>query len=207
MALVLYHHPFSRAAAVLWMLEELGLDAELRYVDFAAQAQKQPEFLKLNPMGKLPVLIDDGIVITEVAAIGIYLADRYSSGKLAPTLDDPLRGPYLRWSFFSPSVVEPNLAAKASGFEYRASAVGWGTHEAVLASLDHALTPGPYLLGERFSMADIILGGTLRYMIRFKMLEPSPLVRAYGLRLDERPAVQRSEARNMAIAKERGLGG
>jgi glutathione S-transferase len=205
MSLVLYHHPYSRAANVLWMLEELGLEAELRYVDFATKAQKEPEFLALNPMGKLPVLVDKGAVITEVAAIGLYLADRYSLGNLAPSLSDLTRSQYLRWSLFSPSVIEPALAAKGGGFEYRPSAVGWGTYEAVIATLNHALSSGPYLLGAHFTMADIILGGTLRYMLRFKMLEPIPRFEEYVARLSARPQSQRAEARNAAIAQERGL--
>jgi glutathione S-transferase len=212
MALTLYYHPYSRAASVLWMLEELGLEqegleADVRFVDFAKQAQKEPEFLALNPMGKLPVLVDDGTVVTEVAAIGLYLADRYSLGKLAPLPSDRARGPYLRWSFFSPSVVEPCLAAKAFGFEFRASSVGWGDYEAMVSALDFALTPGPYLLGEQFSMADVIVGSTLRYMVRFKMLEPTKRVSEYLELLGGRPAIQRADARNAATIVERGLGG
>ena len=97
------------------MLEEVGVDYELRWVDIMAGAQKTPEFLKLNPMGKLPVLLDGEAVVTESAAIAVYLGDRYASGRLAPALDDPARGTFLRWAFFSPSVLEPAAAARASG--------------------------------------------------------------------------------------------
>ncbi len=206
MSIVLYHHPFSRAAGTLWMLEEVGVDYTLKYVDIAAGEQKSPEILALNPMGKLPILVDDGQVVTESAAIGLYLADRYAPGRLAPALDDPARGTYYRWSLFAPSVIEPGSMAKAAGWTYKPGAAGWGTHEAMLAAMEHALGQGDFLLGERFTMADVIFGGTLRYMLRFGMLEERPSFTAYVERLGERPALERADAKNAAIAQEHGLG-
>src|SRR6186713_569109 len=135
MSLVLYHHPYSRAANVLWMLEELGTDYELRFVDLLSGAHKAPELLALNPMGKLPILTDGEQVVTEVAAIGLYLADRYALGRLAPKLDDPQRGTYLRWSLFAPSVIEPGAIAKMNQWEAKASQVGWGTYESMLEGI------------------------------------------------------------------------
>jgi glutathione S-transferase len=111
MAITLYHHPFSRASNVVWMLEELGVPYELRFVDILKGAQKSPEIVALNPMGKVPILTDGDVVVTEAAAIGLYLADRYSLGKLAPAPDGTARAAYLRWSLFSPSVIEPAVAA------------------------------------------------------------------------------------------------
>ena len=206
MSLVLYHHPYSRAANVLWMLEELGVDYELRFVDILVGAHKAPELVKLNPMGKLPILTDGDQVVTEVAAIGLYLADRYALGRLAPKTDDPLRGTYLRWSLFAPSVIEPGLMAKANNWQAKPSQAGWGTHEAMLEALESAIQGRDYLLGDVFSMADVIFGGTLRFMLKVKMLEPRPLFTAYSERLAARPAQQRAEARNNAIIQERGLG-
>jgi glutathione S-transferase len=206
MSLVLYHHPYSRAASVVWMLEELGVPFELRFVDMLAGAQKTPEFLALNPMGKLPVLTDGDQVVTEVAAIGLYLADRYALGRLAPQPDDPRRAAYLRWALFAPSVIEPGAMAKMNQWEVKASQAGWGTHEAMLAAMESALRGRDYLLGDTFSMADVIFGGTLRYMLLFKMLEPTPSFTAYAERLAARPALQRADARNAAIIAERGIG-
>ena len=206
MSLILYHHPYSRAATVLWMLEELGVDHELRFVDMPAGAHKTPELLALNPMGKLPILTDGDQVVTEVAAIGLYLADRYALGRLAPKLDDPQRGTYLRWSLFAPSVIEPGAIAKLNHWEGKPSQVGWGTHEAMLEAIESAIRDRDYLLGDSFSMADMIFGGTVRYMLRFKMLEPRPAIAAYCDRLAARPALQRAEARNTAIANEHGVG-
>lgn len=206
MPIVLYHHPFSRAANAVWMLEELGVDYELRFVDIMKGAQKAPEILALNRMGKLPILTDGDVVVTESAAIGLYLADRYSLGKLAPAPGDPARGAYLRWSFFAPSVLEPGLMAKTSGWQFKPGQAGWGTYESMVAATESAIADRSYVLGNRFSMADVVFGGTIRYMLRFKMMEASPSLAAYSERLGARPALQRAEARNSAIAKEHGLG-
>lgn len=205
MSIVLYHHPYSRAANVVWMLEEVEAPYQLEFVDFAKNAQKSPALLALNPMGKLPVLVDGGEVVTESAAIALYLADRYACGRLAPRVDDPARATYLRWSLFAPSVIEPGCMAKASGWQVRESSAGWGAFDAMLSSIEHALGDREYLLGEKFSMADVVFGGTLRYMLAFKLIEPRPLFTAYAERIAARPALQRAEAKNAAIVKERGL--
>lgn len=206
MSIVLHHHPYSRAANVVWMLEELGVPYELRWVDIMKGEQKQPDVVGLNPMGKLPVLVDGDVVISESAAIGLYLADRYSYGTLAPKVDEADRATYYRWSFFAPSVIEPGSLAKLRGWTFKASEAGWGEHEAMVKAMEAAVDGRPYLLGERFSMADCIFGGTVRYMLTFKMLEPKPLLAAYADRLAARPAAQRADAKNQAVAKEHGLG-
>lgn len=206
MALTLYHHPFSRAATIVWMLEELGVPYELAYVDLLAGAQKAPAFLALNPMGKLPVLVDDGVVITEGAAICLYLADRYAAGRLAPSLEDPRRGTYLRWALFAPSVIEPGSMAKANGWAFKPGQAGWGDHAAMLRAIDAALDGRAFVLGDDFSAADVIFGGTLRYMLRFGMLEPTATLTGYADRLGARPALVRADARHAAIIAERGLG-
>ena len=205
MAIKLYHHPFSRASGVLWALEEVGVPYDLVWVDFAKGEHKTGEVAALNPMGKIPVLVDGDAVVTEAAAIDLYLADRYASGRLAPALDDPRRGTYLRWTLFAPSVIEPGAMAKRANWEQRASSVGWGEFEAMLKAIDHAVAGRDYLLGDMFSMADVVFGGTLRYMARFGMLVATPLVQAYLDRLGARPALQRADARNAAVVKERGL--
>jgi glutathione S-transferase len=206
MPVTLYHHPFSRASNVVWMLEEVGIEYDLHFVDLRSGAQKTPEVLALNPMGKIPILRDGDVVMTESAAIGLYLADRYALGKLAPALDDPARATYLRWALFAPSVIEPGMAAKASGGTFRPSTVGWGTHESILSATESAVAGKSFLLGDRFSMADVIFGGTVRYLTRFKMLEPSPSLTGYAERIAARPAFQRAEARNAQVVRERGLG-
>lgn len=205
MAIVLYHHPFSRASTVVWMLEELGLPYELSFVDLMKGEHKQPKLLALNAMGKLPVLVDGDVVVTETAAIGLYLADRYSLGALAPAPDDPARGTYLRWSLFAPSVIEPGAMAKAAGWDFKPGQAGWGEYQAMLTAMEGALEGRDYLLGERFSMADVIFGGTLRYMLLFKMLDPRPAFTAYAERLAARPALVRANAKNAAVREAHGL--
>jgi glutathione S-transferase len=204
MATVLYHHPLSRAANVVWMLEEVGIPYELRYVDLMAGAQKAPDVVALNPMGKLPILVDGDAVVTEAAAIALYLADRYAYGRLAPRVDDPARGTYLRWSFFAPSVIEPGCVAKSSGWPFREGQAGWGSHDAMLSAIESAVAKG-FVLGDTFSMADVVFGNTVRYMVMFKMLEARPAFTTYVERLVSRPAYQRAEARNAEVRDAHGL--
>jgi glutathione S-transferase len=205
MAIDLHHHPYSRAATVLWMLEEVEAKYTLNYVDILSGAQKSPEFLSLNPMGKLPTIVDSGVVVTETAAIGLYLADRYAAGRLAPALDSPSRGTYLRWSLFGAAVVEPCLIAHNAKWDYKSGSVGWGDHASMLAALKSALGDGEFILGDTFSMADIILGSTIRSLLQFKMLEACPEFDSYVSRLESRPALKTADARNAEIATEHGL--
>jgi glutathione S-transferase len=205
MTITLLHHPFSRAAGVVWTLEEIGEPYELKFVDIMKGEQKTEAVTAVNPMGKLPVLLDGDAVVTESAAISLYLADRYASGRLAPKLDDARRGTLLRWMFFSPSVIEPGSTARMNGWEFKPGQVGWGDHKAMLTAIETAVTGRQFLLGDMFSVADIVFGGTLRYMTMFKMLDASPAVAAYLERLDARPALQRADAKNAEIAKAHGL--
>jgi len=206
-ATILYHHPHTRASNVVWMLEEVGAAYELRFVDISTGAHKTPEMLALNPMGKLPILSDGGQIVTESAAIGLYLADRYALGRLAPKTDDSARGTYLRWSLFAPSVIEPGTMAKLSNWEFKPSQAGWGSYESMLGAMESAILGRSFILGEQFSMADVIFGGTLRYMLAFKLIEARPLFSGYVERLAQRPALQRAELVNATVRKEHGLGG
>jgi glutathione S-transferase len=205
MTITLHHHPFSRAAGTLWTLEEIGEPYELTFVDIMKGAQKSPPLVDLNPMGKVPVLVDGDTVVTENAAIALYLADRYASGRLAPRLDDPRRGTYLRWTLFAPSVIEPGLTAKLSGWEFKPGQVGWGDHASMVKTMEHAIAGRDYVLGDMFSIADVIFGGTIEFMLQFGMLDATPAFSAYVARLAARPAHQKADARNAEIAKAHGL--
>ena len=204
--LTLLHHPFSRAAGTIWALEEIGEPYELRFIDVMKGAQKAPDVIALNPMGKLPTLTDGETVVTENAAICLYLADRYAPGRLAPALDDAARGTYLRWSLFAPSVIEPGLFAHLSKWEFKPGQAGWGDYATMITAMEMALEGRAFVLGDTFSMADVIFGGTIRYLLRTKALEAKPVFTAYVERLDQRPALQRADARNAAIMAEHGLG-
>ncbi|MEO6776150.1 MAG: glutathione S-transferase family protein [Kofleriaceae bacterium] len=204
MTVTLYHHPYSRAAGTVWALEEVGVPYELRFVDIMKGAHKAPDLVALNPMGKLPLLTDGETVVTESAAIALYLADRYAAGQLAPPLDDPRRATYFRWSLFAPSVIEPGTMAKTGGWQFKPSHAGWGEYDAMLAAIDSAIA-GDFILGDTFSMADVIFGGTLRFMLMFKTIEPRPSFLAYSERLAQRPALQRADAKNNAVMEAHGL--
>lgn len=206
MGLVLHHHPFTRARHVVWMLEEVGIDYDLHFVDLLKGEGRTPEHLGRNRMGKLPTLEDDGAVISEVAAIGMYLADRYAPGRLAPALDDPARGAYLRWCVFGASVVEPGCMAHAAQWPCSPQRVGWGSYDDMVATLEEAVGDGPWLLGERFTMADVLLGGAIRWMLQFKMLKGTDgTLPAYAERLSARDAAKRAEEINTKVSTERGL--
>ncbi len=205
MAITLFHHPFTRASNVVWMLEEVGVDYQLRFVDIMKGAHKEPEVVALNPMGKLPIITDGEEVATESAAIGLYLADRYKPGVLAPAPDAPGRGAYLRWSLFAPSVIEPGAMAKMSKWEFKPSSAGWGTYASMLGAMESAIRGKQFVLGNSFSMADVIFGGTLRYMLQFKLIEHKPTFDEYVERISARPASKRAEAKNEAVMAEHGL--
>lgn len=202
----LHYHPFSRAAGVVWMLEEVGIDYDLCFVDMFTGEHKKPDLVALNPMGKLPILEDADVVVTESAAIGLYLADRYAAGRLAPALDDAARGTYLRWSLFAPSVIEPGAMAKASGATFKESSAGWGNYDTMLDAMEFAIADKTYILGDTFSMADVIFGGTLGFMLQFELVERRPSFVDYSKRLQAREAHRRADQKNAAMIEEKGLG-
>lgn len=203
--ITLYHHPFTRAANVVWMLEELGAPYELEFVDIQKGAHKAPEHLARSSMGKLPVIQDSGAFIAETSAIGVYLADKYSSGELAPKLDAPERGKYLEYCFYGPSVVEVGCYAKKAKWEFGEATAGWGSWDAMMKTLTDAVRGGPYLLGEQFTMADCVLGGTLNFMLQFKMIDEAPELLKYSEAIKARAAYQRAQKVNGTVVKERDL--
>lgn len=205
MSLELYHHPWSRAATTVWVLEEIGEPYELEFVDLQNGVQKSDEHRSRNRMSKLPVLRDGETYISESAAIAVYLADRYALGRLAPELDDASRGEYLRWCFFAPTVIEPACMARASEWEYEPAQAGFGAYEDMCATLEEALADRTYLLGDQFTMADVVVGSTVRWMLRFGMLDRGEHIGDYADRLAERPALQRANEINQRITEERGI--
>ncbi len=203
---VLYHTPQSRGATTLWMNEELGQVCDIKLVNLKVGEQKQPDYLKLNPMGKVPVLSHDGAVVTEAAAICAYLADAFPDGGLAPATTDPKRGVYYRWMFFAPSCIEPMMMDKLSKTSREASgAVGHGTEEAVLSAIQTALSNGPFILGETFSAADVVFGSTLNFAIMFGAIANVDPYKFYVERLRERSAFIRAQEMNTQYMKQLGL--
>jgi glutathione S-transferase len=187
-----YTNPQSRGRMVHWLLEELGVPYDMKVLDFDKREHKAPSYLAINPMGKVPAIVHRGVVVTEVAAIGIYLADAFPKAGLAPALDDPKRGTYLRWfvfgaSCFEPAVIDKTFARPA----VRPGVLGYGTYEDMLAALTAALKPGPFILGERFSAVDVYVGSQIQYAIMTKGIESTPLFEQYIGRWATRPALQR----------------
>ncbi len=199
--LVFYYAPRTRAGVVLWMLEELGAPHRMEILNVKAAEHKSPDYLAVNPMGKVPAIKHGGTVVTEAAAICCYLADAFPEAALAPAIGDPKRGTYLRWLFFSPSCIEPAMVEKA--FQHPpapTSAVGYGDFDTVMKVAASAIPEGGCLLGDKFSAADVVFGSTLRYGMMFGIIPHRPEFDAYVGRLSERPAFKRMTARDEELA-------
>ena len=190
----LYWSPRSRSFSAIWLLEESGLPYERVLTDISTGAQKALEYLAINPMGKVPGLQDGDAALGEAAAICAYIADRYPETNLAPAVTDPLRARYLQWLFFSPSCIEPAIIQIYTKREVPPSTAAWGSATQTFDVLDAALQKGPWILGEKFSAADIMIGSGLNFAVRmFKMLPSRPAFDAYLERIVARPAFQRAE--------------
>lgn len=191
----LYYANPSRAAMTRLLLEELGAPYDLATLDLKAGDQLKPDYLAINPMGKVPAIRHRGVVVTETAAIFLYLADAFAQAGLAPALDDPARGPYLRWIVFYAAAFEPAMVDRARKLEPGPRAMSpYGDLDAVHRAVETMLTPGPYILGDRFSAADVLWGAALTWMSAFGMAPSSGRVSAYIARHAERAAVQRLRA-------------
>ena len=191
--IVLYYNPMSRARIVHFMLEEVGQPYRMELVRFDKGEHKTPAFLAVNPMGKLPALVHRGTAVTEAAAICAYLADAFPAAGLAPALDSPERGTYYRWMFFGAGCVEPALMDRmlSRPAADKPSALGYGCYEDTMNALEKALTPGPFILGDRFSAADVYIGSQIGFGTMTKSLEPRPSFQRYLGQLSQRPAYQR----------------
>jgi glutathione S-transferase len=190
----LYWSPRSRSFTTLWLMEEVDQPYERVLTDISTGAQRKAEYLAVNPMGKVPALQDGDATMAEAAAICAYVAERYPEAKLAPPVGDPLRAKYLYWLFFSPGCIEPTIVQLATKIEMNPVAAGWGDAQRVIDVLDAALQKGPWLLGENFSAADIVIGSGLNFGVRlFKMIPARPSFDAYIARCMARPAFQRAE--------------
>lgn len=191
----LYWAPRTRSFSALWLMEETGQPYERVLTDLSKGEHRSPEYLAINPMGKVPALRDGEATLAEAAAICAYVAERYPQAKLAPPMGDPLRAKYLYWLFFSSGCIEPAMVQLATKIEMNPTAAGWGDAQRVFDVLDAALSKGPWLLGEAFSAADIMVGSGLNFAVRlFKMAPSRPSFDRYLDRCAARPAFQRAGA-------------
>jgi glutathione S-transferase len=200
--LTLYHAAPSRSSVALWMLEEVGEPFDIHLLSFKKGETRTADYLKVNPMGKVPALKHGDVVVTEAAAICTYLADAFPQAKLNVPIGDPRRGPYLKWLFFGPTCVEAAIMDRSfprTGEPPR-QALGYGDHESVMNVLSEAVRKGPYLLGEQFTAADVVIGSGLRWGMMFKGIPERPEFVAYAGRLAERPAAKRATAKDKELA-------
>lgn len=201
--IVLFHSPNSRSSGTLVLLEELGAPYELRVLNMQAGEQRQPAYLAINPMGKVPAILHGEVLVTEQVAIYLYLADLCSGAGLAPPLGNPRRGPYLRWMAFYAGCFEPAVVDRAMKREPGLAAMSpYGDFETVMATLNAQLRAGPYILGQDFSAADVLWGSALGWTTMFGLVPESPEIKVYIERISNRPAALRVRERDAVLAAQ-----
>ncbi|HZF42717.1 MAG TPA: glutathione S-transferase family protein [Sphingomonadaceae bacterium] len=194
--LVLYTNPMSRGRIARWMLEEIGEPYEVVNLDYGT-TMKAPDYLAINPMGKVPALMHGETIVTEGAAICTYLGDAFPERQLAPTLQDPRRGAYLRWMFFGAGPVEAavtNGHMKWEASEDQQAMLGYGSLSQVLGTLEHLVGAAPYLLGDRFSALDVYLGSQIIWGTQFGTMEMRPGFEDYVARVTARHAYHKAKS-------------
>lgn len=200
--LIFYTNPMSRGRIVRWMLEEVGQPYRTEVLDYAT-TMKAPEYLAINPMGKVPALRHGDTVITECAAICAYLADAFPAARLAPPHTDALRGPYYRWLFFGAGPLEAAWTNQALGVVVppeRERMAGYGNIATVLEVLEKAVARAPYLVGDSFTATDLYIGSQLGFGLQFGMIEKRPAFVEYVGRLSARPAAVRAKQIDDALS-------
>lgn len=201
--LVFYTHPMSRGRIIRWMLEEVGQPYTTKVMAWGEN--KSPEYLAINPMGKVPAIVHGGTVVTECAAICAYLADAFPQAGLAPPPGSRLRGPYYRWLFFGAGPIEQAVSVTFLGVEptdEQRQMVGFGCMRDVLDTLEGALKGRDYLVGDSFTAADLYIASHLGWGMQFGTLEKRPVFEAYVARCTARPADQRATQIDDALMAE-----
>lgn len=199
--LKLYYAPWSRAASIRWLVEELGVEHEAVHVDIRAEGGVPEDYRAIQPNKKVPAIEHNGTVITERAAISIYLADAFPEAGLAPAIGDPARGPYLTWTVYADSVFDPSVAARAHGLSYQSNDYSFGLFDDMVANLERHLSRNEYAAGNRFTAADTQLGSAVAFTMNvLQVLPRKPAFEAYVARISERPAYKRAEERDQQEA-------
>jgi len=201
--ITLYYSPQTRATGARVLLEELGAPYDLHVLNMKAGEQRQPAYLAINPLGKVPAIRHGEALVTEQVAIYIYLADLFPEAGLTPALDDPSRGPYLRWIAYYGSSFEPALIDKFMKREPTPPAHSpYSDYETMLGALEAQLSRGPYLLGERMTAADILWGVAFSWTMMFGLVPRKDVFAAYAERITSRPAFQRINAADDEMAAQ-----
>jgi glutathione S-transferase len=199
--LTFYTNPQSRGRMVRWALEEAGATYDTKVLDYGT-TMKAAEYLAINPMGKVPALQVGDTVITETAAICTWLADAFPAAGLAPALGSEARGAYLRWIFYAAGPIDQAMCLSAVKFEIppeRKGMFGTASLPEISAIIDAQLGRHAYLAGDDFTMADVYCGGSLGWVTRFGMMQPTPALSAYLERIGSRPAALRANALDDAL--------
>lgn len=200
--LTLYHASPSRSSVVLWMLEEIGEPYDVHLLSLSAGENLKPDYLAINPMGKVPALSHNGTIITEVAAICAYLADAFPQKNLAVPIGTPQRGVYLKWLFFGPGCLEPAVVDRAAPRKEppRRAMLGYGDFDTTMNVIAKAVEKGPWLMGDQFTAADVVIGANIRWATHFKLIPERKEFAEYAARIAARPAAQRAEAKDRELA-------
>jgi glutathione S-transferase len=187
------------------MLEEVGQPYRTELLEYAA-SMKSPEYLAINPMGKVPAIRHGDTVVTEAGAICAYLADVFPQAGLAPPVGDRRRGTYFRWMFFTAGPLEAAITDRNLGVQVppeRRPQVGYGCYEDAVACAEQALAGRDYILGDQFSAADVVFGSAIGFYLQFGVIQPTPAFTAYAERLQNRPAAIRArEIDDALVAKQ-----
>jgi len=190
--IILYTNPMSRGRIVRWMLEEVGASYRTEILDYDG-AMKAPDYLAINPMGKVPAIRHGDIIVTECAAICAYLADAFPEAGLAAPPEK--RGAYYRWLFFAAGPLEAAMTNRALGFTVppeKERMAGYGNFERVIDVLDQTVSGDRYIADKRFTAADVYLGSQLNWPMQFGMIEKRPNLVAYCAQVTDRPAYRRT---------------
>ncbi|WEX07099.1 glutathione S-transferase family protein [Chelativorans sp. AA-79] len=196
-----YHAPWSRSSAVFWLIEELGVDYEMELVDIRGEGGAPEEYRAVQPNKKVPAIEHEGKVVTERAAIAIYLGDAFPRTGLAPAIGDPDRAAYLSMLVYHDAVFDPAICGHVHGLSYVSNDYPFGLYDDLVANLEHRLSEKPYAAGDRFTIADVILGSGMNYTMNvLKGLPQKPAFEDYVARVTDRPAYKRSAEKDAALA-------
>ncbi|WP_097459980.1 glutathione S-transferase family protein [Mangrovitalea sediminis] len=201
--LVLFHSPQTRSSGTLFLLEELGAAYDLHILNMKAGENREPAYLKINPLGKVPALLHGEALITEQVAIAIYLGDLFPEAGLTPAIGDPRRGPYLRWLVYYGSCFEPAIVDRFLKHEPAPPSTSpYGDFDTMLSTLVAEITDKPYLLGDAPTVADMLWGTALNWVTMFGMVERTAIIGRYIDRITSRQAYVDVMARDAVLAAE-----
>ena len=195
--ITLFHAPASRSGSIVWLLEELAVPYETKVVDIRrADGTGKRDPANPHPHGKVPAVVDGEDTIFETGAITVFLTDKYPAAKLGPLPGQKKRGEYLSWLAYRSGVLEPAILARRFDVKHVHGAMGWAPADEVEGLLNSRLTAQPYLLGDHFSAADLMIGGTLNYLMMAKMVQETPAFKDYAVRVTDRPAFRKMMERD-----------